>query len=337
MNKILYALLCTCFCVPVTRVLAQDPHFSQYFSSPMTMNPAFAGRMVDDWRGGINMRSQWWGQAIKPYYTVTAAVEKKIAMGADNPSYWGLGGMVVSDQSNGGILKNNYFSLTAAYHIALDGRGRHMLGAGLMGTYANRILDANKFLFQSQLGSMGFQRSTPANDGIAIQKNNYFDISAGLYYSYTGEKSGFAAGGALFHAARPKEGTHENTTYNMPRKYSANASYWFKTGVANEMHLSGFAEFQGGNSIYTLGGVYKIGIADELLRSVNVGVFKRFGDAWYPYMALEAQSWLAGFTYDFVRSDVGKYASVQSMELSFVWKMGSKNTGRQAGTGIVAY
>ncbi|BAV07137.1 hypothetical protein FLA_3160 [Filimonas lacunae] len=329
--------MCACLLVPGTRILAQEPHFSQYFSSPMTMNPAFAGRMVDDWRGSINMRSQWWGQAIKPYYTVTASLEKKIAKGGDNPSYWGLGGMVVSDQSNGGILKNNYFSLTAAYHIALDGKGKHMLGAGIMGTYANRVLDANKFLFQSQLGSMGFQRSTPANDGITIQKNNYFDISAGLYYSYTGEKSGFSAGGALFHAAKPKEGAYENTTYNMPRKYSANASYWFTSGVDNEVHLSGFAEFQGGNSIYTLGGVYKIGVGDELLRSVNVGVFNRFGDAWYPYVTLEAKSWLGGFTYDFVRSDVSKYASVQSMELSFVWKMGRKNNSRPSAAGVVAY
>lgn len=303
-------------------LMAQDPHFSQYFTSPMTVNPALAGKSVEDWRGNINMRSQWWGESIKPYYTVSASLEKKLASSENAGNYWGLGTMVISDQSNGGVLKNNYFSLTAAYHIALDKAGSHTIGAGLTGTYANRILDATRFKFQSQLGSMGFQRDIPANDAIAIARNNYFDVSAGLTYSYTGETYGFNAGAALFHAAKPKEGVYENTTYNMPRKTSMQAGGWWKAGVNSSIHVSAFGELQGGNSIYTVGGVYKIGMDDNLLRSVNLGVWDRFGDAFYPYFGLEGHRWLGGFTYDFVQSAAKNYLSVQSMELSFVWKMG---------------
>lgn len=305
-----------------TNLLAQDPHFSQYFTSPMSVNPALTGKSVEDWRGSINMRSQWWGESIKPYYTVTASLEKRLGNSQNAANYWGLGGMVISDQSNGGILKNNYFSLTAAYHIALDKTGRHAIGAGLTGTYANRVLDAARFKFQSQLGSMGFQRDIPANDPIAIARNNYFDVSAGLTYSYTAETWGFYGGAALFHAAKPKEGVYENSTYNVPRKTSLQAGGWWKAGVNNTIHVSAFGELQGGNSIYTAGGVFKMGIEDNLLRSVNVGVWDRFGDAIYPYVGLEGHRWLGGFTYDFVQAGVRNYLNVQSMELSFVWKMG---------------
>lgn len=318
-----------------TALHAQDPHFSQYFTSPMSVNPALTGQSVDDWRGGINMRSQWWGESIKPYYTVTAALEKRLGNAENAGNYWGLGAMVISDQSNGGILKNNYFSVTAAYHITLDKAGRHSIAAGLSGTYANRILDPTRFKFQSQLGSMGFQRDIPANDPVSLTKNNYWDVSAGLTYHYTAETYGFNAGGALFHVAKPKEGVYENTTYNMPRKTSLQAGAWFKTGVGNSIHISAFGELQGGNSIYTLGGVYKIGVGDELLRSVNLGVWDRFSDAIYPYFGLEGQRWLGGFTYDFVQSQVKNYASVQSMELSFVWKMGKLRN--PAATGVVNY
>lgn len=337
MSQLKFALLCCCCFVGHVNLWAQDPHFSQYFTSPMTMNPALTARAVDDWRGGMNMRSQWWGGSIKPYYTITASIEKAIAPSGKEQNYWGLGGMVVSDQSNGGLLKNNYFSFSTAYHLGLDATGRHELSAGLTGTYANRLLDRGKFLFQSQVGSMGFQRDVAANDPIDIQKSTYFDVSAGLYYSYTGDRYGLNAGAALFHASSPNEGAYNNSQYNIPRKTSLQAGGWIKTGNGDAFHISSFAEFQGNNSIYTLGGVYKIGVADELLRSVNLGIWNRFGDALYPYFALETRRWVAGFTYDFVNSGVSNYSSVQSMELSFVWQFGKTRGASHPATGVLIY
>ncbi|RFS20531.1 type IX secretion system membrane protein PorP/SprF [Chitinophaga silvatica] len=323
-----------CCCLITTGLKAQDPHFSQYFTSPMTLNPAITGQGVDDWRMGINARSQWWGEAIKPYYTLTTSLEKSIVVGNNN---LGLGGSVLSDQSNGGILKNNYFSFSTAYHLKLDNLDRHTLSAGLMGTYANRILDATKFLYQSQLGSMGFQRDLPPNDAVNIQKNRYLDVSGGLYYNYNRDNYGISAGAAIFHAARPSEGAYNNSEYKIPRKLSLQAGGWINSGTANSFHLSTIADFQGGNSIYTVGGIYKIGMDDGLLHSINVGLWERFGDALYPYFGVETSRWIAGLTYDYVQSDLKNFQSVQSMELSFVWQFGKKRSSPTAGSSVFKY
>jgi hypothetical protein len=40
-------------------VHAQDPHFSQFFSSPLTLNPAFTGKFDGSWRLAANHRDQW--------------------------------------------------------------------------------------------------------------------------------------------------------------------------------------------------------------------------------------------------------------------------------------
>ena len=40
-------------------VKAQDPHFSQFFSSPLTLNPAFTGKFNGTWRLAANHRDQW--------------------------------------------------------------------------------------------------------------------------------------------------------------------------------------------------------------------------------------------------------------------------------------
>jgi hypothetical protein len=43
----------------INTINAQDPHFSQYFMSPLTINPALAGTGYGKFRLMSNFRSQW--------------------------------------------------------------------------------------------------------------------------------------------------------------------------------------------------------------------------------------------------------------------------------------
>ena len=52
---------------------SQDLHFSQYFNSPLLINPANTGFAPDaDWRAGANYRNQWQGVLTNPYKTFGA-------------------------------------------------------------------------------------------------------------------------------------------------------------------------------------------------------------------------------------------------------------------------
>ena len=68
MHRILYAILLT---LPLT-VLCQDVHFSQFYSSPLTLNPSETGYFREDFRIGANFKQQWpWAQADKNYNYIT--------------------------------------------------------------------------------------------------------------------------------------------------------------------------------------------------------------------------------------------------------------------------
>ena len=56
---------------------AQDPSFSQFFSSPLNVNPALTARINSDWRVISNFRDQWLGPA-SPYATGTISYDTKI-------------------------------------------------------------------------------------------------------------------------------------------------------------------------------------------------------------------------------------------------------------------
>ena len=311
--------------VSANLVIAQDPHFSQYFTSPLTMNPALTGEGVKDWRVAANYRSQWWGSYVAPFTTTTLSFEKVIPSKKSENNFLSVGGYLLSDASNNGLLKNTYVSLDVSYHLSLDAEGDEQLSGGLAAAYANRLLDADKFSFQSQFGSMGFQRSIPSGESINILSNKYVDVNAGLNYSKQNDHWGYHAGVALFHAGGPSEGVYNGNQYSLPRRWNFSGGTFFNMSNDNVLYFSSVYEKQGSNGIFTLGSQYKIAVRNnQTLNSFNLGIWSRFGDAVYPYVGLEGKNWLAGISYDMVTSSVATVSSsVQSMEFSLIWNFGS--------------
>src|SRR6476659_6864355 len=99
---------------------AQDPHFSQFFASPLTLNPAFTGKFDGQWRLTANHRDQW-PSIPKAYVTTSASfdfpiLKNKIPEG----DVFGVGLSGVSDASANNQLKLNYGSASMSYHKSLD-------------------------------------------------------------------------------------------------------------------------------------------------------------------------------------------------------------------------
>src|SRR6266404_142116 len=89
----------------------QDPSFSQFFASPLNVNPALTGMINNDWRGIGNIRVQWVDPA-SPYNTATASLDGKIFQDKiSESSIFGLGGMLMYDEAMTGVLKSTYASL----------------------------------------------------------------------------------------------------------------------------------------------------------------------------------------------------------------------------------
>lgn len=315
---------------------AQDPKLAQYFASPININPGLIGKGVNDWRLLSNYRSQWMGDGAKPFTTATVSLEKNLSGNSDK-NILALGIMLLSDASNGGLLKSNYIAAGLAYHNALDMEGKHFVGGGLTFNYANRMVDVTKFQFQSQFGSNGFQPTLPSNDGVLIPNRSYADINAGVSYSYHGDRSGFYTGVSYFHAARPKEGVFNNTSFQIDPRLSLQAGYSFQTGDnGSAIAISSIWEKQGGNQTFTSGLLYKLAITESQLglRSANLGTWYRFGHVIQPYIGLESQHWLLGLSYDILTAKMTG-TSLQSFELSFGWQFGKRRMRQNATTNPV--
>ncbi len=316
-------ILFYCLCMLLLGNLsAQDPHYSQFFSSPLTLNPAFTGKFFGTYRIAGNYRNQW--PAINNAFTTSTAsidfhvLQNKIA----SNDTWGVGLSGYSDNSSNGAVKFNYASLSTAYHKGLDEEGLHQLGAGFQVTYANMLINTSQLNFEDQLTGSGFTGVTSEVFNYSTLKSNYIDVNAGILYNgSTGERNNFYFGISMYHINRPKQ-EFTGAQYVLNPRTTIHGGGYFPIGTNSTLHLSALQMFQGGASATQLGGAIQLSADPDAEKptSFYAGTWVRLNDAIIPYLGLEFGDYRIGVSYDYNYSSL-KTASVNrgGIEISLIY------------------
>ncbi|MDN4165263.1 type IX secretion system membrane protein PorP/SprF [Cytophagales bacterium LB-30] len=153
---------------------AQDPQFSQYYASPLYLNPAFAGS-TEMHRVALNNRLQW--PNLPQTYT-TYALSYDYNMAHLNS---GFGLLLTTDKAGSSSLRNTNAGFLYAYKIHLN--NKWVITPGLNFSYTHRDIDYSKLLFPDQISSdgSGVLPVSPGGSGAnRIEKVQYFDFGTGL-------------------------------------------------------------------------------------------------------------------------------------------------------------
>jgi type IX secretion system PorP/SprF family membrane protein len=238
---------------------AQDPSFSQFFSSPLNVNPALTARINSDWRVISNFRDQWIGPA-SPYATGTISYDAKVLQNKipnvhEEKNTLGLGGMLMYDYAMDGIMKSVYASANMSYNIVLaNGPAVHRLGIGFGATYGRRTVDFSRLTWEEQwVGYAGFNKNLPTGETALANMKGFVSANAGLVYSITTEKSNLDIGAAGFHLNTPKQTylQDDNQRLALRQVIHANFETFLTSGVV--LNVNGITQFQEDANYYSLG------------------------------------------------------------------------------------
>lgn len=309
---------------------AQDPHFSQFFASPLTLNPAFTGKFNGLWRLAANHRDQW-PSIPKAYVTSSASIDFPILTNKipDNDVF-GVGISGLSDASADNILKLNYGSVSMSYHKSLDENGYSTIGAGFQGTYSSLSLDSKRLTFEDQLTQNGFTGTT--SDLITNGNNqSYFDVNAGVLYS--GSSNGinnYYLGLSMYHINRPKVSFKDKNWY-LSGRITVHGGGSFPVSDVLTLHTSIIHQIQNKASETTLGAAIAANLNqdEEKPTSVYLGSWVRFNDAIVPYVGLEFGGLRIGASYDFNISGLKAATNTRGgSEISLIYiKQPAENKG----------
>jgi type IX secretion system PorP/SprF family membrane protein len=294
-------VVCICALLASQMLKAQDPHFSQFFASPLTLNPAFTGKFSGTWRLAANHRDQW-PSIPKAYVTTSASLDFPILKGRiPEKDVFGVGLSGLSDASANGILKLNYGSVSMSYHKALDENGYSTIGAGFQGTYSSLNLDQSKLTFGTMLAQNGFTDESGREIFQGGNKQNYFDINAGLLYSgSTNGENNFYVGASMYHINRPKVGYKDRNFY-LSGRISAHAGGSFPLSDLLTVHASAIYQTQNKASETMLGAAIAANLNEDAEKpsAIYIGSWIRLNDAIIPYIGLEFGGLRIGASYDF--------------------------------------
>ena len=279
---------------------AQDPNFSQFFSSPLTLNPALTGKFEGILRVAGNCRNQW-PTINNAYTTYTASIDAGI-LKSRIPEFdqFGVGVLGFSDKSGNGALQNNAFALSTSYHKALDENGYNQIGLGFQGTFVSKILNVNGLHFTDMLRADGWTGITSESFSDNNLNVSYFDMNVGLLYNGTSDGSNnYYLGASMYHITRPKESFLEGQ-YVLDPRLTLQAGGRLPLAEYNSVHFSAIHSRQANAVNTVIGGAYMMNINQDPQSPTNLylGSWFRLGDAVIPYIGLEFGSFHIGATYD---------------------------------------
>ena len=108
-------------------ISAQDIHFSQFYNSPLNINPALAGVFKEDIRFIGNYRSQWQSVPV-PYLTFSGAYDQKFLNFKLGNGFF-AGGLIFNiDKAGYSELSISQLSLAGSYTLQLNDLNFLLLG-----------------------------------------------------------------------------------------------------------------------------------------------------------------------------------------------------------------
>jgi type IX secretion system PorP/SprF family membrane protein len=287
-------------------VKAQDPNFSQFFVSPLSLNPALTGKFNGDFRIAGNYRDQW-PTINKAFVTSTLSLDLPLLRQKLNPiDTWGIGIMTLSDKSANGILSTNTISVSTSYHKGLDENGMHQIGVGFQGTFSTKRLDGTRLNFEDELDQFGGW-SIPSGETVNDRNLNfdYADFSMGvLYNGSTNGVNNFYAGLSAYHLNKPRETFTGDIYYTLEPRITFNAGTALPVGDGSrKVYLSTLYSNQAGAQNFVAGAAAGLSLNDEPENpsELFLGVWTRFNnvnDAIIPYAGLEFNGIRIGASYD---------------------------------------
>ncbi len=339
--------------ISVGGLRAQDIHFSQFYMSPLNLNPAMTGVMNCNTRFVANFRNQWASiLGSNAFNTYSASYDQKIPVGRYD--YFGIGGTLWGDVAGEADFQTLQARISGSYSRRMGGDRdlAHYLVFGADAGISQRSIDFLKLRFGTQHdGNGGFDPDLPSGESIARDNFVFADISAGfLWFTVLDKYNSFYAGAAYHHLNSPDVSFTQDSIVPLFSKYTFHGGGEFRVAESIGLVPGVVAFKQGPSFLLNLGTSVRFTLAQDNFTSntFQIGAWVRMvnnylagtpdgspgssslgADAVIFSTRFQYQNLGIGFSYDWNVSDL-KVASNGNgaFELSLVYTIcGTENRG----------
>lgn len=318
-----------------TVAFAQDIHFSQFYQSPLNLNPALTGVMNCNNRVVANYRNQW-ASILKQnaYNTYSVSYDKKMPVGRYD--YFGVGGTLWGDKAGSSQFATIQGRLSGSYSKKMGGTRKrgHFLVVGADLGLSQRSINSQQLQWPSQHDGNGGFDPNKAGDIIDNPNFLFLDMSAGLlWFSILDDDRNVYFGASFSHLNRANQSFGNGTYIPLYSKFTFHAGGEFM--MASKMGiLPGIVTFfQGPSFQVNVGNSFKflLGNSRRYNQAFQLGAWARVSnklqsgklmDALILSTRFDYEQFNIGFSYDINTSSLSNATNGNgAFEFSLVYKI----------------
>lgn len=324
LSHILKVMLLITLIGSVNGGLAQQVPMSQYYVSPMNINPALVGSSTHP-LVTTHHRSQWNTYAHRYPINIASAIYPIIQQYPTRMVKGGLG-LKFSHEVAGldGWLKNTELQIAGAYNLSLDYEQDHVISFGVATAYRQRNIDPEGLHWGSQYDhASGYDPSIIPSVSLIHQRLGYALVEAGAVWSYKAFKNRllnpwqWLGGFAVAHMNRPDI----SFTDQMQRLPMLVRGHMGATYTKNQwkIHPQTLVLWQQSNYHLNLGAYaqYQLAYAERNSQKTLLlgGLWYRWNDAIAVSGGVSHRNIQMAFSMDFSR-----YPSLHYVSASYAWE-----------------
>lgn len=303
---------------------AQDLHYSQYFNSPLNLNPANAGYFNGDYRVVLNNRNQWKSVTV-PYKTFSASFDMKaIGIKSFYPNT-GAGLMINNDKDGDSHLHTLNIACPLSFYKPLDDDTVNSIRLGIQFGYTQKRFDVNDLNFDNQFTGDLFDPNAPTGEPVSNYSMSYFDLGFGLAAQlFTSEDFQLNTGFAVQHINSPKNNFYPNGNVKIKPHYIFNADVFYPLTENMLLIPSLIYMNQNSTSELDINAQLKFDITQFKAPVTNLyaGAGARISDGIVLNAGADFKNIYAGFSYDINLSGLKKASNGRgAIEFSLIYKL----------------
>ncbi len=317
--------ICLLLLACTNQVVGQDVHFSQYYTTPLHINPAQTGMFNGNMRFAGIYKNQW-SSVTTPYSTFSGSVDFSKPTSKNKENIFGFGFLATTDKAGDAGYTTTQLGGAFSYHKKVGRWGNQFISLGGAASYSNSHFDMTALHWDNEY------EGKPANENF-ISTTSFTDFSLGVEYDYLPSQfSNFSIGAAVFHINQPSLSFGGTWNAILYRKFLINTSAEIKLNQRLQLIPKALYAIQGGYREFNLGSFIRVKMDKTKSNRYNVylGSWYRWNDALIIVTRFDIDNFSFALSYDVNTSSLTKAShGLGGTEISFLYTtrlsgMGSK-------------
>ena len=295
----------------------QDIHFSQYYASPLNLNPALTGNFDGDYRLVGNYRNQW-NSVTTPYRTYSFSADARHFLGN---RFLNTGLTAVSDVAGDSDFGTVQVNLSSAFSYPLTMDSSHVINFGVQPGIVQRTISYTDLTFDNQYSPQQgrFDPSLSSQENFGQSGRTFFNLSTGLSWDYRIDKTKkVTTGFSVYNLTKPKQSLFSDNDVRLNRRTTIHANAQLRVFPLIDL-LPGFSLMRQGKYreiVFGSSGRYLL----NGLTNLHIGYWYRNQDAGFVTAGITQQNLYIGLSYDINTSDLKPATNGRGgVELSIIY------------------